>query len=295
MPAGSGCSSAWDFSTPRGDFIGRKKRPRARSCQPLRTRVDPSARDSQRALASAPPEGMNVMAFAIDRSLLRRALDGETRALNALVTDLRPHIERQLLRYPVADEDRRDLLQATLMQVVRRLGSFRGDSSFSTWLFRVTANEALMMMRSQRRHRTRLVEGLDFEELGALPASNDAELASRGDVGAANNERDARVRNALAELPDDYRDVVVAHYHLDLGLQEIADRFDLSESAVRSRLHRARSRLRAILEGTPLAVEAREEAHTASARRTADANDGAPGARTVPTAAASGTALENAA
>ena len=233
------------------------------------------------------------MAFAIDRSLLRRALDGETRALNSLVSELRPHIERQLLRYPVADEDRRDLLQATLMQVVRRLGSFRGDSSFSTWLFRVTANEALMMMRSQRRHRARLVEGLDFEELGALPASNDAELTSRGDIGAANNERDARVRNALAELPDDYRDVVVAHYHLDLGLQEIADRFDLSESAVRSRLHRARSRLRTILEGTPLAVEAREEARTSTARRTG--TDDAPVSQTVPTAAASGAALENAA
>ncbi len=215
------------------------------------------------------------MAFAIDRTLISRAVDGETRALNALVSSLRPHIERQLLRYPVADEDRRDLLQATLMQVVRRLGSFRGDSSFSTWLFRVTANEALMMMRSQRRHRARLVEGLDFEELGALPASNDAELFDRGDVGAANSERDARVRSALAELPEDYREVVVAHYHMDLGLQEIADRFELSESAVRSRLHRARSRLRAILEGTPIAVEAREEAAPVTTRRTGTKQDNA--------------------
>jgi len=209
------------------------------------------------------------MAFAIDRTLLRRAVDGETSALNSLVQELRPHIERQLLRYPVADEDRRDLLQATLMQVIRRLGSFRGDSSFSTWLFRVTANEALMMMRSQRRHRARLVEGLDLEELGSLPASNDGELAARGDVGAANSERDNRVRTALEELPEDYRNVVVAHYHLDLGLQEIADRFELSESAVRSRLHRARSRLRTMLEATPLAAEAREEAARARRARVA--------------------------
>ncbi len=200
------------------------------------------------------------MAFTIDREILNRALGGEHGALNALVSELRPHVERQLLRYPVADEDRRDLLQTTLMQVVRRLGSFRGDASFSTWLFRVTANEALMMMRSQRRHRVRLVEGLDFEDLATLPAMNDAELDERGDVGAANRERDARVRTALQALPDDYRDVMVAHYHEDLGLQEIADKFELSESAVRSRLHRARSRLRALLEGTPVAIEAEEEA-----------------------------------
>jgi RNA polymerase sigma-70 factor, ECF subfamily len=200
------------------------------------------------------------MAFGLDRALFDSAVLGETAALNVVVATLRPHVERQLLRYPIADEDRHDLLQATLLQVVRRLGSFRGDSSFSTWLFRVTANEALMLMRSQRRHRARLVEGLDFEELAVLPAVNDAESEAAADLRAANAERDARVRNALDELPEDYRQVVVAHYHLDLGLQEIADRFRMSESAVRSRLHRARTRLRAILEGSPVAEEARAEA-----------------------------------
>jgi RNA polymerase sigma-70 factor (ECF subfamily) len=200
------------------------------------------------------------MAFSPDRALLARVQAGESDALNTLVSELRPYIERQLLRYPVSDEDRRDLLQATLMQVFRRIGSFRGDSSFSTWLFRVTANEALMLMRSQRRHRARLVEGLELEDLSALPAANDAAADERGDVGLANQQRDARIREALAELPQDYRDVVFAHYHLDLGLQEIADRFDLTESAVRSRLHRARTRLRGILEGTPVAAEAIEEA-----------------------------------
>jgi RNA polymerase sigma-70 factor (ECF subfamily) len=147
----------------------------------------------------------------------------------------------------VSDEDRHDLLQATLMQIVRRLGSFRAESSFSTWLFRVTANEALMLMRSRRRHRARVVEGLDWEELATLPSMNDNE-AMLVDVGLEHRERDARVREALKELPEDYRDVVVAHYHLDLGLQEIADKLAITESAVRSRLHRARSRLRTLLE-----------------------------------------------
>src|SRR5215510_8032385 len=119
--------------------------------------------------------GQVTMATATARTwprpdTLRLASAGDGVALNDLVRELVPHIERQLLRYPVADEDRRDLLQTTLMQVVRRLGSFRGDSSFSTWLFRVTANEALMMMRSQRRHRARLVDGLDFDDMAALPA-----------------------------------------------------------------------------------------------------------------------------
>ena len=186
------------------------------------------------------------MAALPGSDVIKLAQEGNLSALSDVARTIRPHIERQLARYPVSDEDRRDLLQSTLMQVVRRLDSFRGESSFSTWLFRVTANEALMMMRSHRRHRARLVEGLDLEDLGTLPTSgasnDDADL-----LGAASSERDARIRDALAELPESYRSVVVAHYHHDLGLQEIADRLNVSESAVRSRLHRARSRLRSVL------------------------------------------------
>src|SRR5262249_7143526 len=88
-------------------------------------------------------EGGLTMAFSPSPDLLHLATAGDRNALNELAPSIAPHAERQLLRYRVADEDRRDLLQTTLMQVVRRLGSFRGDSSFSTWLFRVTANEAL--------------------------------------------------------------------------------------------------------------------------------------------------------
>jgi len=188
------------------------------------------------------------MAFSPDKATILGAANGDAASLRALVKDLAPHIEKQLLRYPVSEDDRRDLLQATLVQIVRRVGSFRGDSSFSTWLFRVTANEALMLMRSQRRQRARLVAGLDLEELGNLGAANDGDDPRRGDATAAASERDALVRQALQELPADYRDVVAMHYQHDLGLHEIAARLSTTESAVRSRLHRARSRLREILE-----------------------------------------------
>lgn len=187
------------------------------------------------------------MAFAIQRDILESAVSGDAAALDSVLKTITPHVERQLLRYPVSDEDRRDLLQATLMQIVRRLGSFRAEASFSTWLFRVTANEALMLMRSRRRHRVRFVEGLEWEELATLPAMNDTDHVD-GDLGISARQRDERVRDALGELPEDYRDVVIAHYHMDLGLQEIADRLSITESAVRSRLHRARTRLRSLLE-----------------------------------------------
>lgn len=190
-------------------------------------------------------------------SVLERVKEGDRDALDTLTRMIRPHVERQLARYPVSDDDRLDLVQSTLLQVVRRIRSFRGDSSFSTWLFRVTANEALMLMRSQRRQRARLVEGLDLEDLSVLPT---VRTAQTDDDAASMAEREAHVRLALGELPEDYRDVVMAHYHDDLGLQEIAQKFAVSESAVRSRLHRARVRLRAILNATPLGREISEAA-----------------------------------
>ncbi len=181
-----------------------------------------------------------------DAIFIARAQSGEDGALRELIVSIRPHVERQLLRYPVSHEDRRDLLQAALLQVVRRVGSYRGDASFATWLFRVTANEALMLMRSQRRRRARLVEGLDLEDLGTIGPAHPT--ADDGHESRSHTECETVLRTALAELPEPYRRIVVDHYHDDQGLQQIADRLRVTESAVRSRLHRARTRLREILE-----------------------------------------------
>lgn len=196
------------------------------------------------------------MAYGIDASLLERAVSGDRASMNTIVATLSPHVEKQLQRYPVSEEDRRDLLQCTLVQVVRRLGSFRGDSSFSTWLFRVTANEALMMMRSQRRLRARVTFGHDIDDLDTLSAAAPSTRASSSDEVLADRQSSQVLRDAVETLPADYREVVVAHYNEDLGLQEIAERMRLSESAVRSRLHRARSKLRAVLGGTEVGRDA---------------------------------------
>jgi RNA polymerase sigma-70 factor (ECF subfamily) len=182
------------------------------------------------------------MALELDPTLLARATRGDLDALQEIVAVASPLIERQVMRYGLDHDEQRDLVQTTLMQVLRRLGSFRAESSFSTWLFRVTTNEALMLLRSKRRRRARLTE-VDFEAATASHVAEGAEPDARLDARMAR----VRVATALAALPADYRDVVVAHYHEDLGLQEIAARLRISESAVRSRLHRARAALRTLL------------------------------------------------
>jgi RNA polymerase sigma-70 factor, ECF subfamily len=183
---------------------------------------------------------------------IQLAQNGDRNALDDLITAIRPLVQRQLTRYPVTEDDKQDLLQTTLLQIVRRLDSFRGESSFTTWLFRVTANEALMLMRSQRRHRSRLLEGLEGDELDAI--THDA-YGFEEPFGEA-HDRAEHLRAALASLPKNYQTVVAAHYGQDLGLQEIAQRFDMTEASVRSRLHRARARLRSVLADQQVGIAA---------------------------------------
>ena len=102
-----------------------------------------------------------------------------------------------------------------------------------------------MLMRSQRRLRARVTVGVDLDDLSLPPEA----VTAAGDLDASmlDSEREGSVRSALAQLPQHYQAVVAAHYVDDLGLHEIADRLKLTESAVRSRLHRARARLRDLL------------------------------------------------
>jgi RNA polymerase sigma-70 factor (ECF subfamily) len=167
-------------------------------------------------------------------------------SLEDLLRQVKPAVERQLRRYPLDPEDQRDIVQSTLFRLVRRMDSFRGEASFSTWLFRVAANEALMLMRVRRRQRALLASLAHGSEAQIGLALTD--LSRDLDAELARSETDARVRAALEELSARDRDLIVLHHYRDLPLEEIAGHLGVSESAVRSRMHRARSRLRALLE-----------------------------------------------
>lgn len=185
-----------------------------------------------------------------DVQLVEMAQAGDEKALVALLERYRPVIQRQLQRYPVDEADRNDLVQDALLQVIRKLGTFRGDSQFSTWLYRVTANAALMRLRSDRRRRQASLDDHVGEAETALSLAvvmPGGEWSERADSRYDQAQRRARLEQALAGLPEGYREVVIEHYLEGEPLQDLADRLGTTESAVRSRLHRARTTLRRIL------------------------------------------------
>jgi RNA polymerase sigma-70 factor (ECF subfamily) len=149
------------------------------------------------------------------------------------------HVARRMVR---DDTDAEDVTQDVLLQVVRKLPTFRGESAFPTWLHRVTVNAALShrrkrAVREEHRIHGPLDELLDKRRLGPIGQPlPEAQLLDR--------EVRQLIDRAIAGLPDIYREVVVRSDVEGLPNAAIADSLGLSLPAMKSRLHRARLLLR---------------------------------------------------
>src|SRR5262245_14368954 len=96
--------------------------------------------------------------IASDESLVVRASAGDRDAFEALVVRHHPGVYRLAYRLVGNDQDALDVAQDVFLQLLRSLGTFRGESRFSTWLYRVTTNTALMQLRTRERHPTDSLE-----------------------------------------------------------------------------------------------------------------------------------------
>jgi RNA polymerase sigma-70 factor, ECF subfamily len=140
-------------------------------------------------------------------------------------------------------------LQETFIQVHRKLGSFRGEARFSTWLYRVATNCALMVVRRESRHRA---ESLDpflprFDHDGRHARDVDHGAAARADEILDRRRLSAAARDALRRLPRLYRAPFVLRDLEELPTEQVAKILRLSAAAVRQRVHRARLMLRGYL------------------------------------------------
>ena len=140
------------------------------------------------------------------------------------------------------DEDAQDAVQDTFLSVFKNVGRFKGDSSLSTWIYRITVNAALMKMR-RRRHDDRSLpidEAMPgFDEDGHRVASL-PDWHPRADEMLLNTEMGGHLRRAIEELEADYRTVLILRDQEEMPNEEVAAVLGLSVAAVKSRLHRAR-------------------------------------------------------
>ena len=183
---------------------------------------------------------------ADDSALLVRAQTGDLAAFEQFVRLFERRVRALLGRILDDQRDVEEAAQDTFVQAWRHLDRFRGDAAPFTWLYRIAVNEAL-----QRTRRKRLdTQPLEDEKLDRLE-DRDAPGTPRPlppDVAAENAEVQAFLAARLRRLPSGLRIPVVLRDVEDWSNQEIADALELSLPAAKSRIHRARMRLRYELE-----------------------------------------------
>lgn len=142
------------------------------------------------------------------------------------------------------DADAEDVTQDVLVQVIRKLDTFRGDAQITTWLHRVTVNAALAYRQKRANRQKRETADADTDDL--LDASDGPvnRWAVGPDEPVLAAEQAAVIEGAIDRLPGPFRDVFVLADVEGMPNQEIAELLGLSVPAVKSRLHRARLRMR---------------------------------------------------
>lgn len=180
-----------------------------------------------------------------DQELVRRAKAGDQDAFEQLVLDNQNRVYSLALRLSGDREEAADLAQEAFLKAWRSLPSFQGESSFATWVYRLTTNLCIDYLRRQRRRQeTAPSVSLDDEESGwAEPADWEQDPHRKLEA----SERGCALARGLEQLPEHQRRPLILRELSGLSYQEIAQALDLDLGTVKSRIARARLSLRKIL------------------------------------------------
>jgi RNA polymerase sigma-70 factor (ECF subfamily) len=175
-----------------------------------------------------------------DLELAQRCRHGDAAAFEQLYRAHAGRIYNLALRMAGSAHDAEDLLQEVFLLAHRKLGSFRGDSSLGTWLYRLAVNQCLDFLRGRQGRMARATDSIDaegsVEPMAAAPAVPTA--ISRLDL-----------ERAIARLPPGCRAAFVLHDVEGFEHNEVATMLGVSEGTSKSQVHKARMKLRAMLGG----------------------------------------------
>jgi len=181
-----------------------------------------------------------------DLELVRRAQQGDGVAYDELIRRYQERVYATVYHMTSNHEDANDLAQETFIKAFQALKSFKGDSSFYTWIYRIAVNKTINFLK-QRKNRTHMsLNDIDFN------AENDPDLVAlisdktpRRDIGLS--ELQEKLNDAMQKLSPVHRLVVTLHDVQGLSHEEIGKIIDCNIGTVRSRLFYARQQLQAYL------------------------------------------------
>lgn len=201
----------------------------------------PTPRAAQQRSGSRTPPRVDPDAVLVES--LRR---GDEDAPEALVTAYGDRVYRLAVRITGVEQDAEEVVQDALWTAARKIDTFKGESAFGSWLYRITANAAYQKLRG--RHGKR--QEISWEDLmPAFDASGkrgdvERDWSAQTDEPAIQGELRSLLNRAVSDLPPDYRTAFVLHDVEGMSNPEIAQALKISLPAVKSRVHRSRLFLR---------------------------------------------------
>lgn len=178
-----------------------------------------------------------------ERRLIRRLKAREERAFREFVDIHQERVFNLVFRMLGNRQEAEDVSQEVFVTVFKAIGSFRGESKLSTWLYRIAANHAKNRLKYLARRRSRRQSSIDDVPEGELHRSTGA-LSQQPDRVAMGHQLEALVQRALTTMDEDYRLIIVLRDVENLSYDEIAEISGLAMGTVKSRLHRARAALK---------------------------------------------------
>lgn len=170
-----------------------------------------------------------------DRALIRNCLQGNTKAFEALVDKYQHVIFNTALKMVGNYQDARDIAQTVFIRAYERLGAYDPSYKFFSWIYKMAVNESINTITRRK----------DY-----APLSDDSRSpAAAPDVEFERDEVCKTVQDAIAELPLEYRVILVLRHFADLSYHELGYILDIPDKTVKSRLFTARQRLGDILRG----------------------------------------------
>lgn len=199
------------------------------------------------ALKAAAYESAPLPAPVDDRSLVRQAQEGRLSAFDELIRRYQERVYATIYHMTSNHEDANDLTQETFVKAYKALGSFKGDSGFFTWVYRIAVNKTINFLKQRKnRHNGYSLNDLDFN------AEHDPDLVAL--ISEKNPRRDLnlselqeKLNEAMQKLSDTHRLVVTLHDVQGLSHEEIGKIMDCNPGTVRSRLFYARQQLQGSL------------------------------------------------
>ncbi len=186
------------------------------------------------------------MVDGTDQAIVRQVIEGDFEAFGVLVSKYQDRIYSAIRNYVSNPDDAVDITQDAFVKAYSKLRSFDASSAFYTWLYRIAVNTAIDYLRRRKSRPADSLEDDKFTEVGFEPVSTDAR--SDPEKAATAAEQRAMLRSAIDRLSHKLRSVLVLHDVEGLSQDEVAETLKIPVGTVKSRISRARSELRELLQ-----------------------------------------------